>query len=66
MKAWIRAFVARHLIADDPNPTPSRLDAPDALVASAWGFTEAEWFDLTDHERSDRRATYTKAPRYTA
>ena len=66
MKAWIRAFVARHLIADDPNPVPSRLDAPDALVASAHGLTEAEWFALTDRQRSDRRATYTKAPRYIA
>jgi hypothetical protein len=64
MKAWIRAFVARHLIADDPAPAPSRLDAPDALVASAWGFTEAEWLALNDQQRSDRRATYTKAPRY--
>jgi len=66
MKAWIRALVARHLIADDPNPAPSRLDAPDALVASAWGFTEAQWFALPDAERSDRRANFTKAPRYTA
>jgi len=64
MKAWLRAFVTRHLIGDDPKPAPSRLDAPDALVASAWGLTEAEWFALTDQKRTVYRATYTKAPRY--
>jgi len=64
MKAWLRAFVTRHLIADDPSPSPSRLDAPDALVASAWGFTEAQWRALTDPQRTHYRATYTKASRY--
>lgn len=30
-KAWIRAWVARNIIADDPSPEYSRLDRLDGL-----------------------------------
>jgi hypothetical protein len=31
MRTWFRTAVARHLIADDPNPGYSRLDRMDGL-----------------------------------
>jgi hypothetical protein len=48
-----------------PTPPP-RMDPHEARVASAHGHTEASWLALTDQQRADARATYTKAPRYIA
>jgi hypothetical protein len=31
VRAWLRAFVERHLIAPDPHPELSRLDRMDGL-----------------------------------
>jgi hypothetical protein len=49
-----------------PAPAPPRMDPHEARIASAWGFTEAEWLALTDQQRAHYRAAYTKAPRYVA
>jgi len=44
---------------------PARMDAHEARIACAWGFTtEEEWQSLADWERASYRANYTKAPRF--
>ena len=45
---------------------PARMDAHEARIVSAWGFTEAEWQALSDQYRANLRTNYTKAPRYIA
>jgi len=42
------------------------MDAHEARIVSAWGFTEAEWQALSDQYRANLRTNYTKAPRYIA
>ena len=45
-------------------PADTRLPLQEALVASAWGFTEDGWSRLDNAGRTYCRTNYTKAPRY--
>ena len=47
-----------------PAPAPFRLPVSEALAASAHGFTEAGWLNLTDQKRAHYRATITTADRF--
>jgi hypothetical protein len=31
VKSWLAHFITRHLIGDDPDPQPSRLDRMDGI-----------------------------------
>ena len=49
-----------------PAVTPPSLDPHEAAIMSAHNHTEQSWAALTNPERARYRATYTKAPRFTA
>ena len=49
-----------------PTVTPPLMDPHEAAIMSAHNHTPQSWDALTDPERAHYRATYTKAPRYTA
>jgi hypothetical protein len=44
----------------------TQLPVRDAMIASAWGHTEASWLALTEQERAKARFDHTKAPRFQA
>ena len=41
---------------------PERMTVSEAITASAWGYDETGWLNLTQHQRAHARTNLTKAP----
>jgi hypothetical protein len=57
--------VIRFFRRQRPAPPPPRLTPDEAITASAWGYTEQGWLNLTPQDRAKARTDLTKAPRFT-